>query len=92
MSPFLSASALASSICGFYDKRDNGAVGQLCLWYRHGNGHNGIKTIVRYCRYIHVISALSLLKALLPLEVPLLTTEERVLGLGGQDTLQFTDL
>ncbi|KAG0639471.1 hypothetical protein HOY80DRAFT_1000944 [Tuber brumale] len=42
-------------------------------------------------RGIRVISALGLEKALLPLEVPLLTTEERVLRLGGHDTLKITD-
>lgn len=51
---------------------------------------NGIKSIIRCCRDIRVISALDPEKALLPLETPLLATEEGALRWGGHDTLKVT--
>ncbi|KAH8153283.1 uncharacterized protein LAJ45_02870 [Morchella importuna] len=51
---------------------------------------NGRKNIVRCCRDIRVISALDPERALLPLETPLLTTEEGPLRWGGYDTLKVT--
>ncbi|RPA99671.1 hypothetical protein L873DRAFT_1628970, partial [Choiromyces venosus 120613-1] len=51
---------------------------------------NGIKTIIRCSRDIRVISALDPEKTLLPLEVPLLATEEHALRWGGHNTLKVT--
>lgn len=51
---------------------------------------NGVKSIIRCCRDIRVISALDPERALLPLSTPLLSTEEGVLRWGGHDTLKVT--
>lgn len=51
---------------------------------------NGVKSIVRCCRDIRVISALDPERALLPLDIPLLATEEGPLRWGGHDTLKVT--
>lgn len=51
---------------------------------------NGTKSIIRCARDIRVISALDPEKALLPLDVPLLATEEHSLRWGGHDTLKVT--
>lgn len=51
---------------------------------------NGIKSIIRCCRDIRVISALDPERALLPLDIPLLATEEGALRWGGHDTLKVT--
>lgn len=51
---------------------------------------NGVKSIVRCCRDIRVISALDPERALLPLNIPLLATEEGPLRWGGHDTLKVT--
>lgn len=51
---------------------------------------NGVKSIIRCCRDIRVISALDPERALLPLDTPLLATEEGALRWGGHDTLKVT--
>jgi hypothetical protein len=51
---------------------------------------NGQKSIVRTCRDIRIISALDPETALLPLERPLLSTEEHSLRYGGHKTLKVT--
>lgn len=51
---------------------------------------NGVKSIIRCCRDIRVISALDPERALLPLGTPLLATEEGPLRWGGHDTLKVT--
>lgn len=51
---------------------------------------NGVKSIIRCCRDIRVISALDPERALLPLDTPLLATEEGPLRWGGHDTLKVT--
>jgi len=51
---------------------------------------NGSKSIVRCSRDIRIISALDPETALLPLDVPLLSTEEHSLRWGGHKTLKVT--
>ncbi|KAI5804421.1 hypothetical protein EDC01DRAFT_419079 [Geopyxis carbonaria] len=51
---------------------------------------NGSKSIVRCSRDIRIISALDPESALLPLETPLLSTEEHALRWGGHKTLKVT--
>lgn len=51
---------------------------------------NGSKLIVRCSRDIRIISALDPETALLPLEQPLLSTEEHHLRWGGHDTVKVT--
>ncbi|KAF8251940.1 hypothetical protein K440DRAFT_51622 [Wilcoxina mikolae CBS 423.85] len=51
---------------------------------------NGSKSIVRCCRDIRIISALDPTTTLLPLERPLLSTEEHSLRYGGHKTLKVT--
>ena len=51
---------------------------------------NGSKSLVRTCRDIRIISALDPTTALLPLERPLLSTEEHALRYGGHKTLKVT--
>ncbi|CCX05057.1 Similar to Uncharacterized protein C557.05; acc. no. Q9USS1 [Pyronema omphalodes CBS 100304] len=51
---------------------------------------NGNKSVVRTCRDIRIISALDPTTTLLPLERPLLSTEEHSLRYGGHKTLKVT--
>lgn len=51
---------------------------------------NGHKSLVRCSRDIRIISALDPETALLPLEVPLLSTEEHALRWGGHHTVKVT--
>jgi hypothetical protein len=51
---------------------------------------NGHKSLVRCSRDIRIISALDPETALLPLEIPLLSTEEHALRFGGHRTLKVT--